>query len=245
MVHSLYLKTAIFNEQNSARAILVENVKELVNQVFVTSVSREVAESHIGNENRNFSGTKHHGKNQISRKRAPINVHTLFGSLAMDVVSAFELGLEMSVNGAKEIEDWQLSLYEKAEKTYEKAEKTHEKHAKSGNPSTLESLLKQGLPVKKAYSNVGDNLIAGHDTTATQLTYMCYELSRPVHEKIQNALRQELSDAFGDPKTKELVIEDLATVEKLPFLDALVQETSVYTRQRLDQSHELFLQTIK
>ncbi|KAM9936677.1 hypothetical protein OXX80_003780 [Metschnikowia pulcherrima] len=265
MVHSLYSKSAIFNEQNSARAILVENVKELVNQVFVTSVSREVAESDIGNENRNFSGTKHHEKSQTSRIGAPINVHTLFGSLAMDVVSAFELGpgngthllakseersiltphvllksmvfwttrmpafwnwaVDKSVlNGAKEIEDWQLSLYEKAEKTYEKAEKTYEKRAKSGNPSTLESLLKQGLSVKKAYSNVGDNLIAGHDTTATQLTYMCYELSRPVHEKIQNALRRELRDAFGDPKTKESFIDDLATVEKLPFLDALIQE---------------------
>lgn len=70
-----------------------------------------------------------------------------------------------------------------------------------------------------AYSFLTDNLFAGHETTAVQLTYLCYELSRPANYKIQNRLRYELQEAFPSGQ-----IEDLEVVDNLPYLNALLSE---------------------
>ena len=51
-----------------------------------------------------------------------------------------------------------------------------------------------------------------------QLTYLCYELSRPANYKMQQKLREELHKAFPDGEI------DLETVDNLPYLNALLTE---------------------
>ena len=84
--------------------------------------------------------------------------------------------------------------------------------------TTLETLKKNGLEGEYAYSFLTDNLFAGHETTAVQLTYLCYELSRPANYKMQQKLREELHKAFPDGEI------DLETVDNLPYLNALLTE---------------------
>lgn len=259
MVQNLYLKSAVFSSKNSTRASVVEKVGELVHQVEKSSVlalepdfinaKLELNEHGKGHSTRWFSPKPH---------ALPIDVYSLFGSLAMDVVSAFELG---KVNGTDllknpvkrsilvphrmqagmvfwttlmprfwswaagtkvtealaEIEAWQLDLYAKAEANVPKFQENE-------NWTTLETFKKNGLRGKDAYSFLSDNIFAGHETTAIQLTYMCYELSRPINKHKQAILRKELTDAFGTPGSE--TIDSFDQVDKLPYLDALLQENS-------------------
>nr|AOE45520.1 CYP5217A8 [[Candida] oregonensis] len=226
MVQNLYLKSAVFSPKNSTRENIVAKVEQLVNQP--------------------------------KDKSLAIDVYSLFGSLAMDVVSAFELGVKNGTDlllhptkrlilvphrlqagmvfwttlmprfwdwaagdnvkaASKEIEEWQLNLYGNAEKNVPKFEEDE-------NWTTLETFKKNGLLGKNAYSFLSDNIFAGHETTAIQLTYLTYELSRPVNRYRQAILRKELVEAFGKPGSTP--ISDLDRLDKLPYLEALLQENS-------------------
>lgn len=117
------------------------------------------------------------------------------------------------------IEKWQLDLYAKAEENVPQ-------RAPGQNLSTLETLKKHGLQGKNAYSSLTDNIFAGHETTAIQLTYTCYELSRPANKHRQEQLQKELREHFGSPNGDSEVIDDLEAVDRLPYMEALMQETS-------------------
>ncbi|KAK6455337.1 cytochrome P450 [Scheffersomyces xylosifermentans] len=118
-----------------------------------------------------------------------------------------------------DILDWQLKLYAKAEQNVPKFRDDE-------NLTTLEALKRAGLDGEYAYSFLTDNIFAGHETTAIQLTYLCYELSRPSNFGIQVALRRELENAFGKPNSTTDVINDLETVDSLPYLNAILDENS-------------------
>lgn len=266
LVQNLYSKSSVFNPKNSTRQNVVEKVGDLVQLVYKSSVTGEepdyrnarLALNEYGKGHQLGSGDWFNKKNKKSF--LGIDVYSLFGSLAMDVVSAFELGIENGTDllknpekrdilvphrmqagmvfwttlmprfwdwaagpaireASRQIEEWQLNLYAKAEENVPKP-KVGE------NLSTLETFKKNGFRGKYAYSFLSDNIFAGHETTAIQLTYMCYELSRPVNKARQALLRKELQDAFGVAKLVDHIIDDLEAVDKLPYLEALIQENS-------------------
>ncbi|KAK3313349.1 cytochrome P450 [Apodospora peruviana] len=69
-------------------------------------------------------------------------------------------------------------------------------------------------------------LAAGHETTASALTWAAYLLSK--HPEIQTKLRDEVTTALGEPtdSTDEPPVADLAGVLKtLPYLNGVIQET--------------------
>lgn len=260
MILSLYSKSAVFLPKNSTRQAIIDCVSQLVRQVRISSVEGTQPD-HINAR----SAMNEHGKGHLLQSGAWLNtkklnigmdMYPLFGALAMDVVSGFELG---QGNGSRllhhpeqrhiivshriqlamvfwttlmpflwdwvaspetrealaKIETWQLQMYERAEKRATSSQ---------GNPSTMETLHKHGLQGKDAYSFLSDNIFAGHETTAVQLTYLTYELSRPANFRLQKRLVDELQGAFGVPKNSEDIISDLETVDQLPFLNALLLE---------------------
>ncbi|CUM68633.1 uncharacterized protein PRCAT00006360001 [Priceomyces carsonii] len=224
---TMYLKTAIFSTLNPTRKHLVKIAGKLVKRV-----RTDMSASKANNE-------------------GAVEVFSLFSCLAMDVILAFELGPSCGTdlienleereivklyrvrdsvafwttffprifrfiatndvkNAFKKIESWHFSLYSKAEE-------------KSESPS-IRALNGKGFFGKDAYSFITDNIFAGHRTTATQLTYFCYELSRPVNNVWHRRLKEELYGHFGVPKSEDSVIDDLEAIDKLIVLDALLQE---------------------
>lgn len=266
LVQNLYSKTAVFNPKNSSRENIIEKVGHLVQAVYKSSVTGQEPDFRNARLALNEYGKGHalgSGEwfNQSEKKRyLGIDVYSLFGALAMDVVSAFELGMENGTHlllssekrdilvphrmqagmvfwttlmprfwdwaagetireASREIEEWQLKLYANAEDNVPQLREGE-------NLTTLETFKKHGFKGKNAYSFLSDNIFAGHETTAIQLTYMCYELSRPANRGRQERLRKELQDAFGVSKLVDDIITDLETVDKLPYLEALMQENS-------------------
>lgn len=59
-------------------------------------------------------------------------------------------------------------------------------------------------------------LIAGHETTATTMDFMFYDLAKPEHQHIQDRLREELASLPDSPSIEEL--------NSLPYFDAVVKE---------------------
>lgn len=266
LVQNLYSKSAVFNPKNSSRTNVVDKVGDLVRLVYKSSVTGEAPDYRNARLALNEHGKGHKlasGEwfNQQQKKTyLGIDVYSLFGALAMDVVSAFELGIQNGTHllqdpakrdilvphrmqagmvfwttlmprfwdwaagpeireASREIEEWQLKLYANAEDNVPVP--------KDGeNLTTLETFKKNGYKGKYAYTFLSDNIFAGHETTAIQLTYMCYELSRPVNKGRQMLLRQELQNAFGVSKLVDDIISDLEAVDKLPYLEALMQENS-------------------
>lgn len=266
IVQSLYLKSAVFSTRNTTRNSIVEKVGQLVEQVHKSSVTGVEPDLINARLELNEFGKGHQlqsgdwFKPQAKKGGLGIDVYSLFGSLAMDVVSAFELGVKNGTHllldpvsrlilvphrmqagmvfwttlmprfwdwaagpairaASQEIEKWQLGLYANAEANIPPA-------VKDQNLSTLETLKKSGLRGNKAYSLLTDNIFAGHETTAIQLTYMCYELSRPKNKFRQEKLRKELRETFGEPGSLDKCISDMEIVDRLPYLEALMQENS-------------------
>lgn len=263
----LYQKTAIFSPNNSTRGMLKEKIEQLVNQVYVSSVTGSKPDFINAKSEHNEFGKGHRLKDNgkwfdstSSTKNLGIDVYSLFGLLAMDVVLAFELGNENGtdlllhpedrhiivshrlqagmgfwttlmpkywnwaatkeiIQASVTIEEWQLDLYDKAEKNVPKLGK------QKSNLTSLETLKKNGFYGKDAYSFLSDNIFAGHETTAIQLAYLTYELSRPCNKNFQEKLINELRDVFGK-KEKEgiVIIDDLEAVDNLKYLEALFQE---------------------
>lgn len=264
IVQSLYSKSAIFSPNNVTRKVIVNKVAQLADQVQRTSVTGERPDYINAASEWNEFG-KGHGVgagwfNKHNKKRnLGIDVYSLFGSLAMDVVLSFELGehngtdlllhpekrhiivshrLQASMGfwttlmprlwnwaaspeikqASRAIEEWQLGIYRNAEENVPK-------FAPKQNPTTLEAFKKAGYFNEYAYSFLSDNIFAGHETTAIQLTYMTYELSRPCNQVFQQRLIAELQNTFGK-WDGHLVIDSLEVVDKLPYLDAVFQENS-------------------
>lgn len=269
-ISGIYNKSAIFNPKNPTRLTIVDKVSKLLRQIKVSSVDGTQPDFINAASEVNIHGFGHHHPNKTwfldnpdgtkKTKNLGIDVYSLFGSLALDVVTSFELGTENSTalldtpedrsiityhryvasmvfyttlmpklwnyaasklikKSSEIVEDWQLSIYQKAEQNVPR-------FTPDQNLTTLEMLKKNNLTGKKAYSFLSDNIFAGHETTAIQLTYLTYELSRPKHFYLQLLLKQELDIAFGAPKSESDIINDLETVDSLPLLNAIILETS-------------------
>ncbi|EGW35814.1 cytochrome P450 [Spathaspora passalidarum NRRL Y-27907] len=262
LIMALYKKSAIFSPLNNTRSILIDASRDLVQAVFKGSV--EGSEPDLWNARAELNI---HGKGKVDpnwfnksgwSNNLAIDVYTLFGALAMDVVTRFELGKDSGTSllqftqsrkliayhcqvssmgfwttlapkfwnwvaskeilkAADEILKFQLNLYKHAELNPDSNGK---------NLTTLGTLKQNGITGEYAYSFLTDNIFAGHETTATQLTYLFYELSRPVNFPLQQQLRKELAETFGRPSSINDVIDDLETVDSLPYLNAVLDENS-------------------
>lgn len=265
MLMGNYSKTSVFSKKNTTRANIVAKVGNLVDQVYRSSVAGQEPDyiNAISKDNEHGKGHGTDGKwfNPHNKKtNLGIDVYSLFGSLAMDVVSAFELGLENGtdllvypekrnilvdhrsvasmgfwttlmprfwsmaassgiIKSLEKIEQWQLGIYGVAEKNVPKFSPDETK-------TTLETLKGHGFKGRAAYSFLSDNIFAGHETTAIQLTYLTYELSRTLNIPIQRALIEEIVSKFGKPASPQAVIDDLEAVDSLPYLNAILEENS-------------------
>lgn len=263
-IMGLYSKTAIFNPVNSTRLVIVEKIRNLVNQVRKSSVTGEEPDYINARSEWNIHGKGHNSRPWFNidgkTKNLGIEVYSLFGSLALDVISAFEVGNENGTDlllypekrhilvlhrmvsamgfwttslprfykwaagsavlqAANTIEKWQLAIYGKAE--------SNVPERKSGeNLTTLETFKKRGYFGRRAYSFLSDNIFAGHETTAIQLTYLFYELSRPINSYIRETLHNELINYFGSPRSRDDILDQLEVIDKLPYLEAILQENS-------------------
>lgn len=173
-------------------------------------------------------------------------VFSLFGSLALDVVSAFELGQEnatslLSHPSAREIlhhirvaSSMSLLLFFPVLKWFSRGDSAQvdswlratlssaQEHRLKN--TLMETLMQSGLPRGKSFAFLSDNLIAGHETSAIALTYICYELSRPVNRGRQDRLRAEIRGVQRLCAGHTDIIDNLDQIDKLPFLDAVLNE---------------------
>lgn len=169
-----------------------------------------------------------------------VDVYLLFGLLALDVVTAFELGAE---NGSGLLADHGLRgilreyrvlndlavlrilaplwehvwtwLRPSLARAQAAVDRWHRRLFTL--PSrTYELLSLRGIEGNHAFAFLSDNILAGHETTAVLLTYLCYELSRPVNRARQQRLRRELATAD---------LHNQAAIDRLPYLAAVLQET--------------------
>lgn len=100
IIQSLYLKSAIYSQNNSIRPYIVEKITELVKDVHSTSVTGQSPDWENAGMVANPHGKAHKlgssawFKPSANGKAIGMEVYSLFGALAMDVVSAFELGVK-------------------------------------------------------------------------------------------------------------------------------------------------------
>lgn len=96
----------------------------------------------------------------------------------------------------------------------------------SSNSRSRYSLPDEKITTLEVYSDMVDQLAAGHETSALALTYLYYELSKS--PELQDRLHTELlslSPQIQWPGLPALEIPDPKTIDALPFLSALLQET--------------------
>lgn len=255
MMLGLYSKLAILSNP-ATRDLLVLKAAQLVNRVHVSLVTALEPDWINARLEMNHNGKGHkegsHGWLPQKLSSLGIDMYLLFGALAMDVISAFELGVKNGTDflndtykrqilvdfrtkelltlglmllpllhwllagprimgASASVEKWLLSTFKSAEYDPELS-----------RPTTLSALKKNGLKDKKAYSFLSDNLIAGHETSAIALTYICYELSRPVNRFRQERLQNEIREYFGAPDGN--IIDAIEQVDQLPYLEALLKE---------------------
>lgn len=243
LVLCLYLKSAVFG-RGATREILRTNVSRLISQIYTSSVELRL-------ELRLELKGHQKGRNEGWLAGAGIDIYLLFGAMAMDVISAFELGLnngtDLLVHPHKrhillayreQAENlfwttsvpWLLRFLSNLSGAPDLVMKSHlhlfQEAEKRDVPATttFETLKRNGLYGKQAYSFLSDSIIAGHETTALSLTYLCYELLRPVNNHRQETLQLELQAAFGKPATLNDIIDNLEKIDRLPYLDALLCE---------------------
>ncbi|CDO93789.1 unnamed protein product [Kluyveromyces dobzhanskii CBS 2104] len=75
---------------------------------------------------------------------------------------------------------------------------------------TSKSLLRY----EQIASEIADHVVAGHETTGTTLTYICWELSRPCNRQWQDKLFEECQQSTGD----------IQKLDQLPVLHSVIQE---------------------
>ncbi|KIO34086.1 hypothetical protein M407DRAFT_16999 [Tulasnella calospora MUT 4182] len=74
---------------------------------------------------------------------------------------------------------------------------------------------------EEVMGQISTMLIAGHETTATSITWLLYDLSRPQYQPVQTRLREELLTLTSECPTME-------ELNNLPYLDAVVRENLRY-----------------
>ncbi|KZT38154.1 cytochrome P450 [Sistotremastrum suecicum HHB10207 ss-3] len=104
--------------------------------------------------------------------------------------------------------------------------KEHPEQEKDAGRSTLLSTLllyrysntDEAVPEQDVLTESIAHLIAGSDTTATTLAYICWELSK--RPDIMRSLREEIDLAMPDARS----IPDIQVLQNLPYLNALLKE---------------------
>ncbi|KAG6990200.1 Cytochrome P450 monooxygenase FUM15 [Fusarium oxysporum f. sp. conglutinans] len=66
-------------------------------------------------------------------------------------------------------------------------------------------------------------LAAGHETTASSLTWACYLLTK--HPEIQAKLREEIREALPEDLNNDRAIDLAGILEQLPYLNGIMYET--------------------
>ncbi|WPK25792.1 hypothetical protein PUMCH_003123 [Australozyma saopauloensis] len=100
LIQSLYLKTAVYSQNNPIRRFIVEKIKNVVQDVNDTSVTGQKPDWEHARLTANSHGKGHKlgtgawFKPDVSQGGIGMEMYSLFGALAMDVVSAFELGVQ-------------------------------------------------------------------------------------------------------------------------------------------------------
>ena len=227
---NVYNKTSILSPQNPTRSHLVEAVSKVIRRL---RKEQELSENGDIDVYSLFSCLamdvilafelgKESGTNLLEnpeseevvhwyRKKDSMGFWTTLMPRFWNLVATKDI--KQAVNN---IEQWHMNLYSKAERNIDKE--------KQPQCPSLKVLKLNGFHNKNAYSFITDNIFAGHRTTAIQLTYLCYELSRPTNLKWQNAFKKELVESFGMPSNTESILQDFEIVDKLPVLNALLQE---------------------
>jgi hypothetical protein len=154
---------------------------------------------------------------------------------AIPLVVANQVGYKWMPNSVLETLDsmgkWNLEMCERVKNQ----ETSSEKSTQTTRPIGFEQMT-QGMEKVDSKrlknpkdmviaSEMLDQILAGHETTAVTLTYMMYELCR--HPEIQTALRDEVSALT--PKLSFPAgprdLPDPKSIDGLPLLDAVIQET--------------------
>ncbi|QIW99146.1 hypothetical protein AMS68_004664 [Peltaster fructicola] len=122
------------------------------------------------------------------------------------------------------IEDWVMGMCEKAESTLSSRSELQPEdyptvyaQLRAGMLKTSEEkeMLDASLRYELA-SELVDHIIAGFDTSSITLTWLTWQLSRPINKDWQQRLQQELAaHPTSDPKT----------LDSLPVLEAILMET--------------------
>nr|QFR37226.1 cytochrome P450 [Cyberlindnera americana] len=186
----------------------------------------------------------------------PIDVYEMFNSLAMDVVTYYELGSKFTTNllldlkQRKVIEAFRASsamwfyttlapklwsyaadnetarlsgdCREWSKNKFLEAYEDLEKNGDTMEQSLVRNLYTIGLNKWAIGSEVFDHLAAGHETTGASLAYCAWQLSRPINQRIQDKICQELTAHFGAP----LDTLSLDSIDKLPYLEAVITEVT-------------------
>lgn len=91
LVSSLYLKAAIYSPKKPFQAFIVEKIRDVVKKVLETSVT---GQSPAWQHARLEQNARVKCKPKHSDHGIGMEIYSLFGALTMDVVSAFDLGVE-------------------------------------------------------------------------------------------------------------------------------------------------------
>lgn len=94
---------------------------------------------------------------------------------------------------------------------------------KSGHKDIISVAMKGGAFNNEGLINQSKTfLAAGHDTSATAMTWGMYLLSQPRYAHIQSRLREEIRSHLPSPESGVEVQADM--LDKLPYLDAVSKE---------------------
>lgn len=88
-----------------------------------------------------------------------------------------------------------------------------------------QSVSKPAFDKKSTASECFDHIAAGHNTTATTLSFLYYELAS--HPEVQQRLIEELKDYNGGEfiASDDYHPQDYLKIENLPFMNAVIDET--------------------
>ncbi|KAK9247336.1 cytochrome P450 [Lipomyces tetrasporus] len=181
-----------------------------------------------------------------------IDILQLFRSIAMDVVTAFQFGGDHGTDFIRNVSErdlilgkysvqaqsWFIGPYLPSLAKYI-LPKAFVEALTFTDAWNLDNLRRSGLPPDSAAkklidggfseletaSEIADHVVAGHETTAVALTYLCWHVAK--HPEIQDKLKSEIRAACGpsDGKSPCSVLPAFKDLDKLPYLAAVLQET--------------------
>ncbi|KAK9370997.1 cytochrome P450 [Lipomyces kononenkoae] len=188
---------------------------------------------------------------QSHRENKAIDALRLFRSIAMDVVTAFQFGEDHGTNFIRDpierdsilgkysvqAKSWFIGPYLPSLAKYitprsfvESITFTDQWNIdnmrRSGFPpdSAAKKLIDGGFSELEAASEIADHVVAGHETTAVALTYLCWHLAK--HPEIQDKLKEEIRSACGpSERIPSTVLPAFKDLDRLPYLGAVLQET--------------------